>query len=275
MGFQWNLPSTAKHYLEAGQVTWSSWFSEFTNDADGWPVDLTELVGDSAGYQAGRTYRERWNAAAFVPTPAFAARLAGELAIGVNSHSDADGHVGWSATDTAGSKLYRDGVAVAESDQFGYVDATGLPAGEAAYKFVTSATRPSVSGFSTRTDLTWTFSSAASAEETQLPLQTVRYRPAVDSKNTAERVPVTVLPLQLASVPGATKPSAATKVELQVSGDDGKSWHKAAVVPGANGFYIATFATPQGAKTVSLKAKVSGPGGSTVDQTVIGAYQLR
>ncbi|MDX6295724.1 MAG: hypothetical protein QOH50_4799 [Kribbellaceae bacterium] len=275
MGFQWNLPSTAKHYLEAGQVTWSSSFYEFVRDADGYPVDLTALGGDPAGYQAGRTYRERWNAAAFVPTPGFAARLDGELGIWLNSHSDADGHAGWSATDTASSKLYRDGVAVAESDQFGYIYAMGLPAGEAAYKFVTSATRPSVSGFSTRTDLTWTFSSAASAEETPLPVQTVRYRPAVDSKNTAKRVPVTVLPLQLANVPAATKSSAVTKVELQVSGDEGRSWHRASVVPGADGSYTAIFATPKGAKTVSLKAKVAGPDGSTVDQTVIAAYQLR
>ncbi|HEY0692280.1 MAG TPA: S8 family peptidase, partial [Kribbella sp.] len=275
MGFQWNLPSTAKHYLEAGQVTWASSFSEFVRDADGFPVELTALNSDPVGYQAGRTYRERWNAAAFVPTPVYAARLKGELAIVLNSHSDADGHAGWSATDTASSKLYRDGVAVAQSDYFGFVDALGLPAGKAAYKFVTSATRPSVSGFSTRTNLTWTFHSAASAEETQLPLQTVRYRPAVDSKNTAERVPVSVLPMELVNVPLATQSSDDTTVELQVSGDDGKTWRKAAVVPGEDDSYTAIFATPKGAKTVSLKAKVSGPDGSTVYQTVIGAYRLR
>jgi hypothetical protein len=47
------------------------------------------------------------------------------------------------------------------------------------------------------------------------------------------------------------------------------------VVPTGKGTYKAIFATPAGAKSVSLKAHVVDAGGNVTDQTVIGAYPLR
>ena len=117
-----------------------------------------------------------------------------------------------------------------------------------------------------------TFSSAATGGTTAVPVRTVRYQPAVDSRNAVKRTPVTVLPVLLDGTPGATLP-AVKKVEVQVSGDDGKTW-KAATVVRAGAGYQAVFATPAGA-VVSLKAKVVDVAGNTTDQTVIGGYPPR
>lgn len=65
------------------------------------------------------------------------------------------------------------------------------------------------------------------------------------------------------------------KLEIQVSGDDGKTWHQAGVVPSGHGAYKAIFATPEGAGTISLKSHLVDAGGNVTDLTVIGAYPLR
>jgi len=271
-----DLPTKTRLLVDAKPISWSTNLSEIApspDPEDPFPIAVTQLQNDATQYRAGRTYKERWNAAAFVPMPGAALRTGGDLLVAAYPNSDADGHFGFTLTDTASSKLYRDGTLIAESSDFAYVEAAKVPEEEAAYKFVTTATRPSWSGFSTRTDLTWTFTSAGGDEE-QFPVRTVRYQPDVDSHNAARRTPVTVLPVLLDTLPGATLP-AVKKVELQVSGDDGKTWRRAAVVPVGKGAYKAIFATPQGAKTVSLKAHVVDAGGNTTDQTTIGAYPLK
>ena len=102
----------------------------------------------------------------------------------------------------------------------------------------------------------------------------LRYQPKVDSHNVADSRPVTVLPVIVDGVPGQAPPSV-KKLEIQVSGDDGKTWQKAAVAPTGRGAYKAIFATPKDAKTVSLKAHLVDAQGNVTDQTVIGAYPLR
>ncbi|MEU4288183.1 hypothetical protein AB0E63_08160 [Kribbella sp. NPDC026596] len=119
----------------------------------------------------------------------------------------------------------------------------------------------------------WTFSSAATTEETPLPLLGVRYQPVVDSHNTAERKPVTVLPVLIDAQPGATVPGI-KKLEIQVSVDGGKTWHPAGVVPSGHGTYKAIFATPKGT-TISLKSHLLDATGNTTDLTVVNAYPLR
>jgi hypothetical protein len=81
----------------------------------------------------------------------------------------------------------------------------------------------------------------------------VHYQPKVDSKNVADRKPVTVLPVEIVAQSGAPLPGI-KKLEIQVSGDDGKTWHKVVVAPAGKGTYKAIFTTPKNAKTVSLKA---------------------
>nr|WP_239062346.1 S8 family serine peptidase [Streptomyces sp. SID13031] len=262
-----NLPRTIRYYLDEVPGGWFGEVFEPTEESR-WGASI--VTGAPVKYRAGRTYRERWNAASFVPKVSEFSRTGGELYAGIGKHGDADGHGGIERTDSASSTLYRNGEQVASSGSFGFVFAEGLPAENASYKLVTTGMR-SGTAYSGRTDLTLTFSSAATAQETALPARTVRYQPAVDSRNTVKRTPVTVLPLVLDGTPGATLP-AVKKVAVQVSGDDGKTWKAATVVRSGAG-YQAIFATPAGAK-VSLRAQVADVAGNTTDQTVIAAYPL-
>ena len=116
--------------------------------------------------------------------------------------SDADGNKGCGPTDTESSKLIRDGKVMARSPYFGYVETTGLPAKKATYTLKTSQTRKTYSKFSTRTDLRWRFSSAATAKRTMLPMLGVRYQPKVNSHNVVKRKRVTVLPVVVDAQPG-------------------------------------------------------------------------
>jgi hypothetical protein len=89
----------------------------------------------------------------------------------------------------------------------------------------------------------------------------------------AERKPVTVLPVVIDAATGTTP--RIKKLEIQVSGDGGKTWSKAAVAPTGHGAYKAIFATPKGATTISLKSHVVDAAGNVTDLTVIGAYPLK
>ena len=260
-----DLPRTVRYYLDQ---TPGGWYGPVGPDV---PRGDWSLESAPTRYEAGRTYQERWNAASFVPSVREAVRDGGDLQLWVSNYADADGHVGRMRTDSASSTLYRNGAEVATSASFGSVQASGLPADKASYKFVTSGTQ-TVSGFSTRTDLTATFTSAGTSEQTPLPIRTVRYKPEVDAQNTVTRTPVTVLPIVLDGTPGAVLPKV-KKLEVQVSGDNGTTWKAASVVPSGAG-YKAVFPTPAGT-SVSLKATVLDTAGNTTDQTVIAAYPLR
>ncbi len=263
-----DTPRTVRYYLDPTPGGWQTQAQETTGDN---PFGAWSLVGDATQYRAGKTYRERWNAATISPKVALANRTADALTLSVSNYTDADGHVGSIQPDSASSTLYRDGEQVSSTPAFGFATASGLPAGKAAYKFVTSGTQ-TVSGLSSRIDLTLTFNSAATTEEKPLPARTIRFQPEVDGNNTVKRTPVTVLPIVLDGTPGATLP-AVKKLEVQVSGDDGKTWQKASVVPAGQG-YKAIFATPKGA-AVSLKAHLVDAAGNSTDQTVLTAYPIR
>ncbi|WP_433166123.1 S8 family serine peptidase [Kribbella sp. CA-247076] len=273
----YDVPATTKVLVDDKPAVWNHTVSEIApspDPEDPFPVTISRLTSPEKEYAAGRTYRERYNAAAFTATPELASRSENDLLLSAYSLSDADGTKGFGLMDTQSSTLLRDGKVVAESPYFGYIEATGLPAEKATYTLESSQTRPTYSTFSTRTDLRWTFTSAATTEPTTLPMLGLRYQPKVDGHNVAERRPVTVLPVIVDGVPGEELPRV-KKLELQVSGDNGTTWHKAAVVPAGKGTYKAIFATPKAAKTVSLKAKLIDAQGNITEQTVIGAYPLR
>jgi hypothetical protein len=234
---------------------------------------VTRLTSPIHTYRAGKSYQERYNAAVFAPTPLYTTRTGNELELRIYSNTDADGNVGVTAADSQGSKLYRDGQLAGESEWFGDLVVGDLPAGKASYKFVTSLERSSLLKQSSKTELTFTFRSGGSDKLQLIPLRTVGYKPAVDSKNTVKRSIVSVLPIQLTAQPGSTKLPAVKKLELKVSGDDGRTWKPAAVVRSGSG-YKAIFVTPKGG-AVSLKAHLVDAAGNTTDQTTIGAYQFR
>jgi len=161
--------------------------TEEDSDGSDFPFGKWSLEGKSMPYKAGRYYRERWNAAAFVPSVYAATRSAGQLGISLYSLTDADGHTGQIEL-TGSTKLYRDGAEIGSTNRFGYVSVANQPAGKASYKLVTTGTQQ-LWPFSTRMDLESTFTS--SADQQNLPIHTVGFRPDVDGNNTMARTPVT------------------------------------------------------------------------------------
>jgi len=218
-------------------------------------------------YRAGRTYEERWNAAAFGPRVLTATRNDARLFVWIGNLGDAAGHYGRTPMDSASTTLYRDGVQVAAAEKsFGVAIADGLPAERATYKLVTTGTQSST-GFATRVDLTATFTSAATTGTTPLPISTVRFQPDVDGDNRAPRTAVTTLPVR---VDGSTH---LKSLQIEVSGDNGTTWTQAKVTRTPKG-YQATFPTPAGAG-VSLRASLTDSAGNSTTQSVLNAYQLK
>ncbi|HEY9337515.1 MAG TPA: S8 family serine peptidase [Kribbella sp.] len=232
--------------------------TEEDSDGSDFPFGKWSLEGKSMPYKAGRYYRERWNAAAFVPSVYAATRSAGQLGISLYSLTDADGHTGQIEL-TGSTKLYRDGAEIGSTNRFGYVSVANQPTGKASYKLVTTGTQQ-LWPFSTRMDLESTFTS--SADQQNLPIHTVGFRPDVDGNNTMARTPVTTLPFEV-------KGGAVAKVKIEYSGDAGATWRQAPVVGGK-----AVFPTPAG-KAVSLRATATDAAGNSTTQTVIAAYSLR
>jgi subtilisin family serine protease len=283
MGGSWSpvldygkAPLTTTLFADGKPSTWQTEADEIipsTDPNNPFPQTVSRLTSPVKSYKAGKSYRERFNAAVFSVAPDIAARAQNDLVVSAFGLADPDGNNGFSATDSESTKLIRDGQVVAEMPYFGYVEAQGLPAEKATYTLESTQSRQSFSTFSTRTDLRWTFSSAATAEQTPLPLLGIRYRPEVDSNNVAKRTPVTVLPVAVEAQPGQSLP-AIRKLTVQVSGDDGKTWQNAAVAPTGHGSYKAIFVTPKGAATISLKSHLIDGAGNLTELTVIGAYPL-
>jgi hypothetical protein len=263
-----DTPTTMHYFLDRAALGWLSRLDE----AD--PITQEgrwNLIGGPVQYLPGKIYRERWNAAVFVPGIRWLLRNGGDMNILIPNHMDADGHRGGIQSDSASSVLYRNGAQVASSADFGFVEASGLPKERAAYKFVTSGTQ-TVYGLSTRTDLTVTFNSAETDTWTALPAHTLRFLPEVDSHNdTVGRTHMTALTIVPDGTPGL-RPEAVKSLAVQISGDDGKTWRRVTVTRSALG-YKAIFATPDGA-TLSLKAHLVDAAGNTTDQTVMDAYLL-
>lgn len=111
---------------QRSQVTTT--MSEFEAGAPDVPV--TSVGRTAAPYQAGRQYRESFNVAAFAPAPGQAFRDADVLGIIVSPLTDAGG--GWGgngvAADAQSTKLYRDGVLIADyDDRFGWANPSICP----------------------------------------------------------------------------------------------------------------------------------------------------
>jgi hypothetical protein len=81
------------------------------------------------------------------------------------------------------------------------------------------------------------------------------------------------VPFAFGASGGATLP-AIRKFAVQVSGDDGKTWRPAYVVPAGRGAYRLVVALPDGAKAVSLRATATDVQGNSIEQTVLRAFAI-
>nr|WP_238354867.1 S8 family serine peptidase [Kribbella sandramycini] len=269
-GIPFDQPGTTTAYVEAAPVSWSSQIVDSNRDGD----HLGFIRRPLRTYEAAKCYQERSYAAVFAPSPTYAGRTGNELTVYLAGWTDADGNLGSMRPDSASTKLRRDGQVVAESPFFGTVEATNLPPGKAKYTVESSTTRDSSSFVSTRTDLRWTFESDTTPKEIRLPIVGLRYQPNVDLRNAVQRTPISVLPFTAVTQPGAPVPTLRT-VTLEISGDDGRTWHQATVTPQGANKYQATFPTPENARSISLRSQVIDAQGNSTELTTLRAYTLK
>jgi subtilisin family serine protease len=271
-----SLPGRRTHYFATGgdTVAWTHAL-EFP--------DSGSQQSPPRAYKAGQQYSERWNHPVFGPSlpprplgrGPFMARREDTIAAGIPLFSDGVlDHFGDAGTSAASAELYRDGEKIGTSPT--YTGIFEVPTAEADYRLIVTGTRdPAQARASSTVTAEWTFRSGhVTGKQIQaLPLSAVRYVPQLDKDDRAAPGPA-----EIALVTQSQIADAASDVRthtLEMSDDDGRTWHNAPVQRTPTGWTAAvTNPTTPGA-WVSLRSSLTRADGGTVKQTVLRAYQVR
>ncbi|KUN18807.1 peptidase [Streptomyces antibioticus] len=243
--------------------------------------DLTETGG-------ARTYRPRSAGATtwFAPVPH--PRLRGDSVLtlppsrvgdlislyGLPAYGDSGGHVGsvFETGATVRAALYQGDTLIAEGDDHlaAEVAPDTLP-----YRLVQDTARDLPGRpYATRTHTEWAFRSERAGDTAlqPLPLVQVDYSVATDlSGKAGRRTELTVTPSHLAGVAG----SRFLSVALDVSYDDGATWHRADPRRASGEGVRFRLDAPARARFVTLRASARDDAGDAVTQTVVRAFGLR
>jgi hypothetical protein len=241
-------------------------------------------LGDQgyASYTAGERVTHDFGTAPLVAAFDDPVERSGDLIrIDLNGVVDGAGNWGHTASD-AGSGLATELRVLADGEYVG--GTTARPSGIAAVPtdtstievlFTTDNPQPWVE-LSSRTRTRWTFPTAPVAEgsvEAQSVL-VAEYDVPVDLRNrvrpkAGQRAAFEVTIDHHAD--GSTAP--VDTVEVEASYDDGRTWRPATVTTGTGGRHRVVL--PRGSGLVSLRLHATDAGGSTLDQTIIGAFGVR
>ncbi|MGW3691783.1 S8 family serine peptidase [Streptomyces sp. NPDC005125] len=182
-------------------------------------------------------------------------------------------HVGWNQ-DPAGTQqqtLYQ-GTTQLGQGNFTNVRGDAPSRGRLPYKLVVTGERDvAYTPYSSRTRTEWDFTSAqpTDAATVVLPLVQLDYRIGTDAAGRAGRHDT--LSVTAAHLPGASLTGKLGAVSLELSYDDGRTWHKATC--GSDGRFRLD--APAKASFVSLRASAKDSAGNAIRQTVIRAFGLR
>jgi hypothetical protein len=229
------------------------------------------LEGPPKHYVAGKSYTESLYRGVFGPVfsdnrgDPWVQQRGDTLIAYLPLFGDGFGNAGFSIADSASTKLYRNGELLDENGETGY-GRFAIPQGTAKYRLTADATR---SGFSRATTVSaaWTFEADHSSGITALPVSVIRYTPKLDAEEEARAGSLFVVPLQVQTQAGAASSPQVTRAE--VSYDSGATWQAAPLF----GEYLLLY-HPQGATSVSLRARAADHQGNSVEQTIIDAYLL-
>jgi hypothetical protein len=265
------LPHDQEELFTTEDVTWLTVFLLNAGDNPGDPsgAESTQEVPKRT-YQAGRHYTQRWHGAVFgpslpaVPTGSTWANQVGtrSLALRVPLFGSTADTAGYSRVDSARTVVYRDGAKVCWSDALTCELQGVAPKGR--YRVETSASRGRAET-STRVDVAWEVDHDGTPA---LPLQVVRFSPALDASNSAPGGQAFTVPVSVRRNPGSA-PATVASLTVEVSYDDGAQWTPVRVVGGRARLHHAA------GGHVSLRAKATDTAGNTVQQTIIRAYHLR
>ncbi|UCM90033.1 S8 family serine peptidase [Streptomyces marincola] len=260
-GPQRDLPATTTLHVTEGAWDHTLYFSG--------PGEGGGLGFPAHPYEAGESYAHTVNTGVFgpgLPDESAAYRRGDALDLFVPL-ADGGGHTGYLDGEAGSTTLTRDGEVVFELDDrlrgWTYID---VPPGQARYELTTEVRRQDAR-VSTEIDVTFGFTSGTvpEGELAALPTSVVRFAPPLAPDSTAEAgaeldVPVTVV--------GAAAGGDFPPPVVEVSYDSGDTWQEAAVADGH-----VPVQNPAAGGTVSFRASLTGPEGSTTEQTVIDAYR--
>lgn len=288
-------------YVTAGDTLWNHVVHHDTVLDQDFPLQAG-MRDATHTYRAGQQATERWFTAPVRPSvphgvagwPA-STRYGDTVSLYVPDFTDAAGHwsfaesdslggVGTRASgtgDTAVADLYRDGQRVAHSDT-GAWGAFEVPAGQAGYRLDLTTGRDSEDWrFGTRTETSWSFGSDTTTSPALLPLLQVDYSVPVDAENAVGPQRTHTLGFDVRMPDGVPAPHG-TKLTVQTSYDDGRTWVTARTAPtpgkGTSGRFTATVERPSGVRgdaCVTLRITAADDAGHSVRQTIDRAFLHR
>jgi subtilisin family serine protease len=264
-------PGARTEYYTVDGVRWQT--VVLVGDLNTFTIDY-EADSEPKTYQAGRTFTERFLHGPYGPgfprsDVAWVSRSGDVIDAVIPMFGDVHGNAGFSAVESASTKLFRGGELVGEFPEAGrgFFD---VPAGAADYRLTVEAQRPAAFDVTTRLSATWTFRSGHvdGPEPAALPLSAVRFTPRLDAANAAPAGVPFLVPVAVQEQSGALTRS--SRLAVDVSYDEGRTWRRAEVILGR----AVLLHHPAGAGSVSLRARATDRGGNTVEQTIIRAYKL-
>ncbi|MFD3456701.1 S8 family serine peptidase [Streptomyces sp. NPDC058691] len=172
-------------------------------------------------------------------------------------------------------KLYQGDTLIGETNRYQmWMTTTGLRPERLPYRLVSDNSRDAwAAPYSTKTRTEWRFTSQAGAagQAVQLPLIQLDYGVDTDAAGTARRnAEVTVTASHLSQSVDA---GAVGSVGLELSYDDGATWHPAALTHSGDGWRTRLDA-PRGARFVTLRATARDARGNSVEQSITRAFGL-
>jgi hypothetical protein len=176
--------------------------------------------------------------------------------------------------DTGTTALCRGSTRIDGSDEPGTAGFS-LPAGRPAYRLVAHASRPTE--LSPDVSAQWTFTSARTdpGKRSPLDLLTVGFHLPLDAHNRAPAGHALTGTVNVTRQPGSSG-APASELSLQVSYDNGRTWHPATVSGRAAGTWSVR--VPAGGTAgghASLRATARSASGDTVSERIMSAYALR
>jgi hypothetical protein len=256
--------------------------TEFYNPDAAWSTGLFQIVPDEftleaefdspvQTFRAGKTYRASFNHGMFGPAfPAtagfpWAGRLGDDVFFQLPLFGDGAGNAGFSVLESSTITLFRNGQEVPGGGFY------TVPPETADYRLTVDSVRPrTLFDVTTEVSAAWTFRSGHvnGNVPAPLPLSAIRFSPKLDDTNTAPAGRGFLIPVTLQLQSGDQ--IRARGLTIDVSYDEGKTWHKADVIAGL----AVLLHHPANATSVSLRASANDGHGNTVQQSVIRAYKL-
>ncbi|WP_155368969.1 S8 family serine peptidase [Catellatospora vulcania] len=280
---EWH-PGTRVEWVTPGQV-WVESHAQHRESAYPW-----ELVSGVNTYAKGTTTRLDWFAPAVRPgmSDSFGvqnSRAQNYMTWNVQAWASASdvlrlgGYVGQWGELPMHLQVFQGDTLIHDNPYSGDMQWKEVPAGNLPYRAVLDAERPGdLFRLSTRTHSEWTFMSDYVDSDYFEPFSVLNldYKLETDLHGDVKAGAVQQIALSPESMDLGTVPGKVVKATLDVSYDDGKTWHKVSLSKGSDGLWKGSFkAASKAGGFISLRASAETDSGFSVKHEIIRAYGLR